>query len=67
LRSLIASELPFDKKVEHLFLAALSRPPSRRELRAAQELLATSHHSEPVALEDIWWALLNSSEFLLDH
>jgi len=67
LRSLIASELPFDKKVEHLFLAALSRPPSRRELRAAQDLLATSHHSEPVALEDIWWALLNSSEFLLDH
>lgn len=67
LKSLIASELSFEKKVEHLFLAALSRPPSRRELRAAHDLLATSHHSEPVVLEDIWWALLNSSEFLLDH
>lgn len=67
LKSLIASELAFDKKVEHLFLAALSRPPSRRELRAAQDLLTNSGHREPIALEDIWWALLNSSEFLLDH
>lgn len=67
LKSLSASELSFDKKVEHLFLAALSRPPSRRELRAVQDLLATSGNRESVALEDIWWALLNSSEFLLDH
>jgi hypothetical protein len=67
LKSLIASELAFDKKVEHLFLAALSRPASRRELRAAHELLASSGNREAIALEDIWWALLNSSEFLLDH
>lgn len=67
LKSLLASGLSYEQKVEHLFLAALSRPPSRRELRAAGEILATSGQHEATALEDIWWALLNSSEFVLDH
>ena len=40
-------------------LAASWRPPAR--------ILANSGGNEAIALEDIWWALLNSNEFILDH
>lgn len=67
LKTLATSEMTFPKKVEHLFLSALSREPKRRELRAADTILANSRGVEATALEDILWALLNSNEFILDH
>jgi hypothetical protein len=67
LQSVLAAKLPFDAKVEHLFLAALSRKPSRQELELARNLGGMNEKNEAAALEDIWWALLNSSEFVLDH
>jgi len=65
--SVTASKLKFEEKVGHLFLAALSRDPTRREVEAARTILANSGGQEAIALEDIWWALLNSNEFILDH
>jgi len=67
LASVTASKLKFEEKVGHLFLSALSRDPSRREIDAARTILANSGGQEAIALEDIWWALLNSNEFILDH
>ena len=67
LKSVAQSQLKFEDKVKHLFLSALSREPNRRELDAARKILANSSGLEPVALEDIWWAVLNSNEFILDH
>jgi len=67
LKTLAASDMRFDKKVEHLFLSALSRPPTSRELRVATTILSGSQGNEAAALEDIWWAVLNSNEFILDH
>lgn len=67
LQKVQASGMKFDKKVEHLFLSALSREPTRREQQAAATILANSRGHEPTALEDIWWAVLNSNEFILDH
>ena len=67
LQKVQASEMKFDKKVEHLFLSALSREPIRREQQAAATILANGGGNEATALEDIWWALLNSNEFILDH
>jgi hypothetical protein len=61
------SKLKFDEKVSHLFLSALSREPTRRESESSRMILANSGGNEAVALEDIWWALLNSNEFILDH
>ncbi len=67
LKHLQLSNLKPDEKVEHLFLAALSRQPNKRELEAVKQLSA-QHRDHPAAvLEDIWWALLNSNEFILDH
>ena len=54
-------------KVEHLFLASLSRKPTGREFSAIQKILANAKDKPAAALEDIWWALLNSNEFILDH
>ncbi len=67
LKTVAQSKLKFDEKVSHLFLSALSREPTRRELESSRTILANSGGNEAVALEDIWWALLNSNEFILDH
>lgn len=56
-----------DQKIEHLFQAALARRPSGQELQAARELLKLSPNDQAIGLRDLWWALLNSNEFLLDH
>ncbi len=53
-------------KIERMFEAALARQPSRKEATAFQQLVQTS--GSPVeGLEDIWWALLNSNEFIFNH
>jgi hypothetical protein len=53
------------KKLDQLYLVALSRMPTRAERRWARQLLA--YGDTHTALEDIWWAVLNSNEFILIH
>ena len=67
LQSVAKSKLKFEEKIEHLFLASLSRQPVKRELDAARQIAANNRGNETAALEDILWALLNSNEFILDH
>jgi len=66
-KKLAANQMPFDKKVEHLFWVTLARQPTSRERQSAAELLRISKESPTAALEDIWWSLLNSNECVLDH
>jgi hypothetical protein len=54
-------------KIEHLFLAALARKPNKRELEMALKLYEQHEDDPAAALQDVWWALLNSNEFILDH
>lgn len=60
------SKLSFDEKVEHLFLAAVARKPTKVEHDVAADI-HKRRGDVPSALQDIWWALLNSNEFILDH
>lgn len=54
-----------EERIETLYLAALGRKPRPTEL---PKLLAHCEGRElSVALGDIFWAVLNSSEFLLNH
>ena len=54
--------------VRDLYLRALSRPPSEKELGIAQFYLTDIDPKEhPQALEDLAWALLNQDEFLFQH
>jgi hypothetical protein len=58
-----------EQKLETLFLSALSRRPSADEQRRFGEYLTSGGATEDskAALADVFWALLNSSEFLLNH
>jgi hypothetical protein len=55
------------EKIRHLYLAAFSRLPTRQELSISNELLAARNGNVGAALQDIWWALLNTNEFILNH
>jgi hypothetical protein len=53
--------------VEHLYLTTLSRRPTARELQLCLSLVR-KHTDEPrQGYGDVLWALLNSSEFTLNH
>ncbi len=53
--------------VKSLFLAGLSRPPTREEIRIAQTLLQARNGNRLEALQDLWWVILNSNEFIFVH
>jgi len=60
------SKLDLKQKIERLFEAAVARKPNRKEATAFLQLVQTS--GSPIeGLEDIWWALLNSNEFIFNH
>jgi len=52
--------------VNNLYLAALGRYPKRAELDHASKYLSSFPDTVEV-LEDIFWSLLNSNEFVLNH
>jgi hypothetical protein len=51
-------------KVDYLYMATLSRKPTSRELGLA---LASKGASAGDVLQDVFWALLNSNEFIFNH
>jgi guanyl-specific ribonuclease Sa len=57
------------KRVETLYLAALSRKPRPEELERLLKYVERGGPSGDTkkALADVFWALLNSSEFILNH
>lgn len=63
---LVSSGVPDAQLVEELYLAALSRRPSKEELDEAGSLLRSSK-SKSEGAEDLMWSLLNSREFLFNH
>ena len=54
-------------KIDALYLAALSRKPSQKELAAANKLMQDRRGDAVEALQDVWWAVLNSNEFIINH
>lgn len=55
-------------RIETLFLAALSRPPEPAEMEIFLDQQPSSDPAvRKAALADIFWTLLNSAEFLLNH
>ena len=66
LARLLAENRPPAEIVETLYLATLTRPPSEAERTTALRHVAES--SDPAAgLRDLFWALLNSQEFVFQH
>ena len=52
--------------VDEVFLAALSRFPKESEKRKFVEYLA-QEKNRGQAVNDLFWAVLNTNEFLLNH
>lgn len=78
------TDLKPEAKIDYLFLAGLSRKPTRAELdianklvmaRAADQVGNGRNQRRTVdlgtaavsALQDVWWAVLNSNEFIMNH
>jgi hypothetical protein len=55
------------KRLEFLFLCALTRPPTSREIQEANKILAVGGKEPTAPWQDILWALLNSNEFILNY
>jgi hypothetical protein len=58
-----------EQKIETLYLAALGRNPRPDEISRILKYVANGgvQKNEKTALGDVFWALLNSSEFILNH
>jgi hypothetical protein len=65
-RKALADGQPIDKVIGELYLAALCRPPSEAELATAMTH-CESREDKAAAVEDVYWALMNTDEFLFQH
>jgi hypothetical protein len=66
LNSVLDSDASDEKKIQRLYLATLSRHPHGREESAAAGLLE-SDRDKLTGFQDLFWALLNSNEFIINH
>lgn len=62
----IASETPTETIIQNLYLAAFSRAPSAEESQTLATYV-TESADRKAALEDVYWSVLNSKEFVFTH
>ncbi len=54
-------------RVTRLYVTGLARRPTKREVSIAGQLLAARQGNEKEMLQDLWWAIINSNEFIMQH
>ncbi|MCA9129108.1 MAG: DUF1549 domain-containing protein [Planctomycetales bacterium] len=62
---LVQAPISTQEKIHVLFQAGVARRATQTELKAANQLLSASNGKPEEALQDLWWAILNSNEFIL--
>jgi hypothetical protein len=62
-----AQEKDPQQVIRSLYLTSLSRLPTESETTAFAEVLRTHPGGPKLALQDIFWAVLNSNEFIFNH
>ncbi|MEO1616878.1 MAG: DUF1549 domain-containing protein [Planctomycetota bacterium] len=55
------------ERLTRVYMAGLARRPTSREVRIASELYRAREGKEIEMLQDVWWAILNSNEFIMQH
>jgi hypothetical protein len=63
----IAAKLPVEQWLEDAYLAALGRRPTAAETDAVAKALADPKEDRGLVMEDVFWALISSREFLFNH
>ncbi len=66
LEQLVASETAPADAIHQLWLAAYSRPPTDAEKQQVETYIASAEDKR-IALEDTFWSVLNSKEFIFNH
>ena len=66
-RMLIVEKRPAEEVIEQLYLRCLSRKPTAEELTKLKGMLPEDPTEKRKLIEDVFWALLNSDEFLFNH
>jgi hypothetical protein len=62
-----SSDAKNSEKIDTLYMAGLARKPTRSEASVANAILVARKGDAVGALQDIWWAVLNSNEFIINH
>ena len=66
-RRLAEGKLPPTEVVTELYFTTLGRPPAAEELQVAVAAFVAPDATRQTATEDVFWALLNSPEFVFNH
>lgn len=66
-RQLAAGDRPPEEIVREVYLTTLNREPSARELQSAVAAFGVTGATRETATEDVFWAVLNSPEFIFNH
>ena len=66
-QQLAASQKSPSEIAAELYLLMLNRPPDEDELRVATAVFSSPEATRPSATADVFWALLNSPEFVFNH
>lgn len=64
---LAGSSMSNGEKINYLYMAALGRAPARAEMNMAQNAWTARGGDSTAALQDVFWVVLNSNEFILQH
>lgn len=67
LQQLLAAGTPEDKLIDEVYLSALSRPTTDDEKSRLLAVLAEAGADKRQTLEDLYWSVLSSKEFLFNH
>ncbi|HWB12258.1 MAG TPA: DUF1549 and DUF1553 domain-containing protein [Pirellulales bacterium] len=67
LEHLLAAGAPDDKLIEEAYLSAFSRLPTDEEKSRLVAVLAEPGQDKRQVLEDLYWSVLSSREFLFNH
>lgn len=67
LHNVATGKLKDADRLNLLYLSAFARKPSKDDLKVATEALYAHKGDTVEAMKDVWWVLLNTNEFIINH